>query len=89
MLEGSERTYRADFVVDGDIIEIKPSRLVNTKRNIAKFTAAKEKFGAKFKILTENDFPVIKDITDLVESGKIKLLKRYQEKYNERKYITT
>lgn len=89
MLEGSERTYRADFVVDGDIIEIKPSRLVNTKQNSTKFTAAKEKFGAKFKILTENDFPIIKDITDLVESREIKLLKRYQEKYNERKEIAS
>jgi hypothetical protein len=91
MLEGIERTYWPDFVVDGDIIEIKPARLVNTKQNNAKFTAAKEKYGAKFKILTENDFPVIKDITDLIESGKIKLLKKYQKICNERKrkYITT
>lgn len=85
MLEGIERTYWPDFVVDGDIIEIKPSRLVNTKQNTAKFKAAKEKYGTKFKILTENDFPVIKDITDLVESGKIKLLKKYQKICNERK----
>lgn len=59
--------------------------MVNTKQNSAKFKAAKEKYGAKFKILTENDFPVIKDITDLVESGEIKLLKRYQKICNERK----
>ena len=80
---GNDRTYRADFVVGGDIIEIKPKKLINTKQNKAKFEAAKNKFGANFKVLTEFDFPVIESICDLVESGKVKLMKRYQNKYDE------
>jgi hypothetical protein len=79
----SKRTYRADFIVDNKIIEIKPKNLLNTSENKAKFSAAKEKFGESFVILTEYDFPIIKDISELVLTNKIKLTKRYEDKFYE------
>ena len=84
--EGSDRTYKADFVINDEIIEIKPKRLINTKQNYFKFLAAKEKFGEKFKVLTEDNFPVITSIKELVESGEVKLIERYQKKYENYKH---
>lgn len=83
---GSKRTYRADFIVHDIIIEIKPKNLINTLQNKAKFDAAKEKYGDKFKILTEEDFPKLDDIRKLIKSGDVVLTERYKIKYIERKY---
>lgn len=80
-IDGKERTYRADFVVHNDIIEIKPKKLINTQVNKHKFNAAKQLFGKRFKILTEDDFPVIDDISYLINDGTVKLMDRYMKKY--------
>jgi len=76
-------TYRPDFIVDEKIIEIKPSNLVNTEINKIKFIEAKNIFGKNFKVLTEKDFPQLRDITKFIENGDVKLMDRYQRRYDE------
>jgi endogenous inhibitor of DNA gyrase (YacG/DUF329 family) len=51
------KTYRPDYyLIDNDeVIEIKPSALLNIKINKLKFEAARQKYGDKFKILTEKE----------------------------------
>lgn len=80
---GSKRTYKPDFIVNEEIIEIKPKNLINSEINKIKFESARKKFGERFKILTENDFQQINKISELIENGKVKLIERYQRKYNE------
>lgn len=79
----SDRTYKPDFIVNDEIIEIKPKNLINSEINKLKFDSARKQYGTKFKILTEKDFPQIVDISPLVESGVVRLMERYQRKYNE------
>lgn len=83
--DGIERTYKPDFLVGSNVIEIKPHNLINTKENKLKFAAALNKFGDNFKILTEKDFEVISDISGMIESGEVILMERYHKKYLERK----
>lgn len=79
----SKKTYRPDFIVDDKIVEIKPLNLINTEINKIKFKEAQKLFGSKFEVLTEKDFPQINDISSLIESGVVKLMERYERKYNE------
>ena len=79
---GSERTYFPDFKIGDKIIEIKPSKLLNTVQNTAKFEAAKIRYESNFVILTEKDFPKLsfEEITQLIENGSVVFTKRYSEK---------
>jgi len=80
--EGVARTYRPDFVTDKYIYECKPKRLWKSpsvkSKAIAGVKFAKS-IGKIYKLVDiEVDFEIVKS---LVESGRLKLLPRYQEKY--------
>jgi len=82
---GSDRTYFADFVIGKELVEIKPSALLNTPLIALKTKAAKAwcaDNGFLYKIYTELDFDPIspKDLKFLVDSGEIVIQKRYKEK---------
>ncbi len=81
---GLERNYFPDFyLIDTqEIIEIKPQLLINSYQNKLKFEAAKNKFGNKHVILTENEIVKI-DLHDLYNMYINKQLifdKRYEKK---------
>lgn len=63
-INGVDKTYCPDIVIDDyDICEIKPTRLISLKINIAKFAALKKycvDFNLKCKYLTECDFDLSK-----------------------------
>jgi endogenous inhibitor of DNA gyrase (YacG/DUF329 family) len=94
-LDNIERTYFPDFyLIDTqEIIEIKPKKLMNLKRNKAKFKAAKNKYGNKFIILQEEDLikiPLQKmyelylsKILIWDEKYKIKFIEKYKENNND------
>jgi len=88
--EGSIRNYFPDFIINnGVLVEIKPSKLISTKINEAKFEAAYKNLGSgKFKIMTENDFPVLTfdKIKKMYYDGNIKFIDRYDKKFKE-KYL--
>lgn len=86
-IDNVERTYHPDYLLDDKIIEIKPKKLLNTASNISKFQAARKEFGDKFTVMTEDDIMILDSvkIKDLVDTGTIKFIDRYQEKY-EAKY---
>jgi hypothetical protein len=57
-----KRHYVPDFVVDNVIIEIKPTRFMLKKINLAKFAAAREyckQNNMEFKVLTENELRLL------------------------------
>lgn len=60
---GTNRTYRPDFIVDkSTIVEIKPSALVESVENTLKMDAAAKFFrdsAYEYRSVTENDFPII------------------------------
>lgn len=85
--DNSDRTYFADFVLEGKILaEIKPKRLINTPliqlKAIAAHAFCKNK-GLEYKIFTENDFEKLSKnkIYDLYKKNEIKLLKKSHEEY--------
>jgi hypothetical protein len=88
--EGSIRNYFPDFIINNDVlVEIKPSKLISTKINEAKFAAANKNLGSsKFKIMTENDFPILTfdKIRKMYYDGTIKFIDRYDKKFKE-KYL--
>ena len=79
-----EKTYVADFILnDKYMIEIKPKKLMKTKSNLEKFSAAK-------RFCKDNDliFKVIepkkldkKIIDNLYKNNLIKFIKKYDERY--------
>lgn len=82
-IEGKDRTYRADFVLDKKIIvEIKPKKLMGTSSNILKKESA-EKYckenGFKYRMV---DIKII-DIDIIINLYKNKLL-RFVDKYEKR-----
>lgn len=82
--KGNTRTYFADFLIDKTLVECKPTRLINSPsvsiKRIAALKFCKEK-GLKYEII---DPEMLNDseIQLLIESGQIRLTKRYQEKYD-------
>jgi len=82
---GADRTYYADFflIETGEFIEVKPKILLNTKINIDKFIAAKEKLGNKFVILTEDELSLIKisEIDRLISEKRLIFPDNILEKY--------
>lgn len=79
-----QRTYRPDFILGDKIIELKPKALLSSAENLLKFKAAKERFGDRFMILTEDDICKISvdDLAILVQQGLVKLTAKYQERLN-------
>jgi hypothetical protein len=81
----TQRTYHPDYyLIDSDeLIEIKPKKLLNSSNNVIKFAKAKELFGEKFKIITEENIEKIldEDIKIMKNSGDLIFIDRYEEKY--------
>lgn len=70
----ADRTYRPDFylIESGEVIEVKPKRLVGSKENILKFSAASEKYGDKFRVVTDQDFSLSEnELKRLIINNKI------------------
>lgn len=86
--DGTEKTYRPDFVHDesGTIVEVKPKHLVKSRENAAKFSAARKRFGKKFVVVTEDDIkrPTDDEIEKLYMAGSIRFTDRYDRKMTER-----
>lgn len=82
---GTNRSYGMDFylVETDEYIEIKPKKLIKSRLNIAKFNAAIETYGNKFKILTEDDLRKISldEMVNLYQNGELKFDKKYEEKF--------
>jgi hypothetical protein len=82
--EGSERTYRPDFIIGNTLYEIKPKRLINTPNVMAKTKAAKDfclKNDLEYKIM---DFDInTSAILTHLENGNVKFARNYLEKFLE------
>jgi hypothetical protein len=87
--KGIERTYFADFLVEGKyLVECKPRRLFKSLEVKSKARAAKkfcQKQGLHY-ILIEPTRLSREEIVSLFRSGKIKFLPRYEKKFKE-KYL--
>lgn len=82
--KNANRLYMPDFIDGNTIIEIKPSKLVNTPMNNAKYKAARKFCRSrhmKFVVLTEKENPIdYEKIKSLYLCGQIKFLDRYDLK---------
>lgn len=82
---GKKCNYFLDFYLpeSDTYIEIKPKNLINNPKNSAKFKAAKEKLGNKFKVLTEDDLIKIdlETIYNLYLNKELVFLEKYEEKF--------
>lgn len=82
--EGKQRTYFADFIVDGKImIECKPKKLHQSMAVQSKRTGAMV-FCQKNDLTYRMECPIlltIDEIKQLHDNGEIKFLPRYEEKY--------
>jgi len=82
--DGTERTYRADFLVEEkELIEVKPIKLFNTPNNLLKKKAAIKfckKNGYNYKIVDVKLLD-IKKMKNFYDRGEIKFTKKYEEKY--------
>lgn len=87
-VEYGNKTYCPDFhLVDtNEVVEVKPKHLVTTCENIEKFDAAQLVFGNRFKIVTEESFPVLsnEELFNLRETGEVVFISRYEDKFKER-----
>lgn len=84
IMEGVQRNYFPDFIIDNKIIEIKPTSLLNNDQNLLKFEAARKIYGDNFIILTEYDIIKLEfeEINELLDCGDLKFIERYQIKFN-------
>ncbi len=87
--DGNERTYRADFLVENKrLVECKPIKLHNSPLTKLKAAAA-EKFcqekGWSYELI---DPPAlsIQEVKELYDSGSVKFMEKYEEKFKE-KYL--
>jgi hypothetical protein len=85
-INGHERTYVCDFLIDNILVEVKPYKLKGTIRNKAKAAAAIEWCNTKnlkYQIYTERDFKLLTkdEIATLYETKQIRWLPRYEEKF--------
>ena len=83
---GKEKNYFADYFLTNtqELIEIKPKKLLKSQENIAKFKSAINKYGNKFKIITEDDINKLEleEIYLLKNNCSIIFDKRYEEKFD-------
>jgi len=84
--DGDERTYRPDFLLNDKIlIEVKPKELMETPSNIRKKEAAIEfckKNNLEYRMVDIKILDTDK-IIELFLSGKIKFIKKYEDRINE------
>lgn len=84
--KGTERTYRADFLINNDtLVEVKPKRLHNSPTVLLKIKGAK-KFCKKMKLkykLVDCEILSDIDIKTLFQSKKIKFTDKYEQKYKD------
>lgn len=75
--------YFLDFYLPetDEYIEIKPKKLINSPKNLAKFKAAKEKYGNRFKVLTEDDICKVSLDTmyELYKNRDLVFMERYEK----------
>lgn len=83
---GAERTYCPDFLVQNELIEIKPTRLRNSKLVLLKEEAAKLYCKNNNMIYKIVDPKLLSDekIKSLRQNGVVKFTKRYEQLYQER-----
>lgn len=82
---GVDRTYVPDFSVENRLVEIKPTKLIDTPLVKLKISAANnycKNHGLVYEIVDYQ--PVELDqLSNLIEDGKVILTERYKNKYNE------
>lgn len=88
-LGGVPRNYYCDFVIGAALIEIKPKNLKNMALNLIKRAAAEAwctDHGFQYLLILSDTFTKLseKEIADLRNTGVIKFLPRYEEKYKKR-----
>jgi len=73
LLDGKERTYRPDFIVDSFIFEVKPEALTKTRINQIKFQAALAIMPSFAVVCPRLHFDLIPDqlVQDLENSGRL------------------
>jgi endogenous inhibitor of DNA gyrase (YacG/DUF329 family) len=84
---GQIRTYFPDFIVDTNkLVEIKPTKLHNTPKVLAKRKAAEDFCQSQDMSYELIDPPILsqEEIKQLYISGQIKFLERYDKKFRER-----
>jgi hypothetical protein len=82
------KSYYPDYT-DGEVIyEIKPSSLLKFGLNQDKIIAAKEKFGDKYKVITEQESNYIskETIKNLIENGNVVLGKNSEKAFEKYRY---
>lgn len=82
------KKYYPDYT-DGELIyEIKPTSLLNFAFNQDKITAAKEKFGDSYKVITEQESNYISKevIKQLIENGSVILVKNSEKTFEKYKH---
>lgn len=88
--DNTNRIYFPDFYLSEteEIVEIKPEYLINSKNNKSKFSAAKEKYGNKFKILTEKNIKrlTFDEIIIIFNNGQLLFMEKYNNLFKE-KYL--
>lgn len=83
---GVQRNYFPDYYIQktNEVVEIKPSKLLLS--NSIKFKAARNKYGDKFIVVTENDVDRLsnEEIKSMRDSCMIKFTDRYETKFKEK-----
>lgn len=66
--------YFPDFVLGQKVVEVKPSRLLNTPENILKIKAGKMRYGSAFVVLTEKDLTNYKGLMKRIDEFDMLIL---------------
>jgi len=76
--DGINRTYNPDIVINNEIFEIKPLKLVSQKINVAKHVALKlycDKFNLRFGYITEETYDLsffdVNKVDEMIKDGKL------------------
>lgn len=86
-LNNTKSTYRPDFLLENKIIEVKPTRLLNTELNKAKF-AAGSIYAKSINMIYEVVSPELvswEEIYELYDNGKLKFNEKWEVKFQSRK----
>jgi hypothetical protein len=86
---GEPRTYFPDFIIGNKLVEIKPLKLQNTPKVLAKKNAAEEFCQKQNMIYEIIDPPILseEEVKNLYINGQIKFLDKYEQKFKERYLI--